>query len=87
MNTMSNTKNTGGPAFGDPAAARKYADCESYSQGMTLRDYFAARAMAVILEKWCVGDEIISSLSDGDYDCIANQSYAMADAMLKAREQ
>ena len=69
---MSNT-NTGGPAFPSP-----YDDDE----GMTLRDYFAAKAMQGLLAG--SGDE------DGyvgyDADALAAQVYVMADAMLKARE-
>jgi hypothetical protein len=44
-----------------------------YNPGMTLRDYFAAKAM--------------QALVDGDYfDATARMAYDMADAMLKARE-
>ena len=45
-------------------------------QGMTLRDYFAAKAMQ--------GMMVDVYASDCDY--IAKTAYAMADAMLKARE-
>lgn len=52
-----------------------------WSQGMTLRDYFAAKAMQAIL----------AHLSQGirPQDCIsaADDAYFLADAMLKAREQ
>ncbi len=44
--------------------------------GMTLRDYFAAKAMQ--------GMMVDVYASDCDY--IAKTAYAMADAMLKARE-
>jgi hypothetical protein len=47
-------------------------------KGMTLRDYFAAKAM----QGFCVG-----SLSDGLWMTeAAKKSYSMADTMLKARE-
>lgn len=42
--------------------------------GMTLRDYFAAKAMAASL-----------GARNLDKDSLAEQSYKMADAMLKAR--
>ena len=42
--------------------------------GMTLRDYFAARAMQALID------------NDGLFSEIPTQAYAMADAMLKARE-
>ena len=49
---------------------------------MTLRDYFAAKAMQTI-----IGSKTASSLLDGGYMATAISSYAMADAMLKARNQ
>ena len=50
-----------------------------YSEGMTLRDYFAAQAMPEILAQMdvCNGKELTNS---------AWIAYQMADAMLKARE-
>lgn len=66
---MSN--NTGGPAF--PTEVVTTNDGWIHS-GMTLRDYFAAKAMQALVQK--------------DYfDFTAKNAYAMADAMLKAREQ
>jgi hypothetical protein len=49
------------------------------SRGMTLRDYFAAKAMAAYAssENWRM---------DMANDATARCAYAMADAMLKARE-
>ncbi len=49
-------------------------------QGMTLRDYFAAKAMQGLMScsKW--NDHVRP-------DSIAEEAYIMADAMLKAREQ
>ena len=67
---MSNT-NTGGPAF--PVLI----DID-YEVGMTLRDYFAAKAMQGLLA---------GKLTSTDLQLIAKDCYAMADAMLKAREQ
>jgi hypothetical protein len=48
-----------------------------HHKGMTLRDYFAAKAMQGLLS-----GELVSS----DIQIIVNDAYAMADAMLKARE-
>jgi hypothetical protein len=42
--------------------------------GMTLRDYFAARAMQALID------------NDGLFSEIPTQAYELADAMLKARE-
>ncbi len=43
--------------------------------GMTLRDYFAAKAMQALID------------NDGLFSEIPTQAYEMADAMMKAREQ
>ena len=48
------------------------------SQGMTLRDYFAAKAMTGLLTAELVGEY--------SNEHVAEISYRIADAMLKARE-
>jgi hypothetical protein len=63
-------KETGGPAFPFKGAIND-------SSGMTLRDYFAAKAMTAI-----IGEDRY-----GGMDATATYAYRMADAMLKAREQ
>ena len=89
---MSNINN-GGPAFpclpplapdGFPAAGHPYP-----SDGMTLRDYFAAKAMPAIyadaMKEQAKGSELFSH---PDWRVgLALDAYAMADAMLKAREE
>jgi hypothetical protein len=53
------------------------ADGTGSGPGMSLRDYFAAKAMQVILDRtW---DTTLSN------EQIANSAYDMADAMIKAR--
>lgn len=70
---MSET-NTGGPAF--PIERQTIA--EQYgSVGMTLRDYFAAKAMQTLLEQ----NKSVS------YSLLCAAAYDIADAMLKARDQ
>jgi hypothetical protein len=69
---MSNT-NTGEPAFPICDAARIHN-----LKGMTLRDYFAAKAMQAFLSR-------DSSCTSPD-EIIAQDAYNTADAMLKARE-
>jgi len=74
---MSNT-NTGGPAF--PAGERfEGVDGWHTEPGMTLRDYFAAKAMAAYASSadWRI---------DMGPDETAFAAYKQADAMLKARE-
>jgi hypothetical protein len=63
--------NTGGPAF----PTTNYSAV--YSEGMTLRDYFAGQALASV--------NLGIGVSDEYYRKTANHCYAMADAMLKAR--
>ena len=62
--------NTGGPAF--PSEA--YGNAGPHI-GMTLRDYFAAKAMQGMLAN---GESGLQTLSQA--------AYILADAMLKARE-
>ncbi len=71
------TKNTSGPAF--PIDATNSADRCVYV-GMSLRDYFAAKAMQSNMTA-------LSSVSITDWHAhIAELAYLTADAMLKARE-
>lgn len=78
---MSNT-NTGGPAFPGSrwdAEQDLYLPCE----GMTLRDYFAAKAMQEILGS----DRYMGIIGVNRYEQrTAEDAYKVADAMLKARE-
>jgi uncharacterized protein with PhoU and TrkA domain len=68
---MSNT-NTGGPAF--PLHNHGVQTLGMHLSGMTLRDYFAAKAMQGLMDAAMPMPEI------------ADAAYDMADAMLKARE-
>jgi predicted DNA-binding protein (UPF0251 family) len=47
-----------------------------YVEGMTLRDYFAAKAMEA---------DMIAGVHENDFAWSAARSYKMADAMLEAR--
>jgi hypothetical protein len=76
-----NDTNTGGPAF--PAGERfEGVDGWHTEPGMTLRDYFAAKA----LQGYMVGIKPAQDIGPGMQDRIAEGMYSMADAMLKARE-
>ena len=68
---MTEKQNTGGPAF--PAPINEVF----HTGGMTLRDYFAAKAMQGML---------IYRTKDRTAAAYADEAYAMADAMLKARD-
>jgi hypothetical protein len=78
---MSNT-NTGGPAF--PSKKRVYragfptAEFEPVG-GMTLRDYFAAKAMQGVVSGLSTRGELLN------YKQCALFSYELADAMLAAQ--
>lgn len=79
---MSDKKTDGGPAFptttyDHSAAMNGVGVSVTDAPGMTLRDYFAAKAMVGILAdpdggKW-------------EDDTVAQAAYRLADAMLKAR--
>ncbi len=68
------TANNGGPAFPVhwPTAT---------SSGITLRDYFAAKAMQGMF-----ASDTDDWNEQGDWTSRAESAYEMADAMLKARE-
>ena len=75
--------NTGGPAF--PVSALVYNEhgldpTTIIHDGMTLRDYFAAKAMQAMLGSPNCPMELCENE-------LATQAYMTADAMLKAREQ
>jgi hypothetical protein len=71
---MNNTK-TGGPAF--PIVVG-----DQMTQGMSLRDYFAAKAMQGWLATY-PNDMAVQNVSPTN---IADFAYEMADSMMKARE-
>ncbi len=54
-------------------------------EGMTLREYFAAKAMAAYIST--AGAPCIIGGLDGAEEELAKQAYKMADAMLRARGQ
>ena len=55
--------------------------------GMTLRDYFAAKAMQIILASQYEDGIYVGDLDNNSEDICANSAYIMADAMLIAREE
>jgi hypothetical protein len=76
---MSSNTNTGGPAF--PSKRRIHRDGYPTNEfepvnGMTLRDYFAAKAMQGMMH----------DVTQPVGEVIAAWAYEVADAMLKARQ-
>jgi hypothetical protein len=55
---------------------------QAFGAGMTLRDYFAAKA----LQGYMVGLKPAQDIGPDMQDRIAEGMYSMADAMLKARQ-
>jgi hypothetical protein len=74
---MSNI-NTGGPAF-PQYAWNEMAEKFTATEGMTLRDYFAAKAMQALLSNVEAGNEHQVVL-------IPNIAYELADDMLRERK-
>lgn len=77
---------TGGPAF-PTESAHQSGQSTWHFEGMTLRDYFAAKALPSVYSAAIVDAAGGSGLfSDPDWRVgLALDTYAMADAMLKAR--
>lgn len=69
------SKDNGGPAFPHHFTPDSIGDCS----GMTLRDYFAAKAMQGMLSA--------PYNAASDQYMTARDAYAVADAMLKEREK
>lgn len=73
-------QDNGGPAFPREDYQTDHAPGQ---RGMTLRDYFAAKAMAAMVSGH------FSHYGHDNYwdrESIADQAYELADAMLKARQ-
>jgi hypothetical protein len=85
---MADEIDDGGPAF---PHYRQWEDRKGYTEtdiadGMTLRDYFAAKAMAALLCQMLDGDVGMYDPNDPEQaTTLAHLSYQAADAMLKAR--
>jgi hypothetical protein len=75
------TKDDGGPAFPIPPneTAQQDIGWEHTSSGMSLRDYFAAKAMENGMQ------DVFYDVSSNTLLNHARLCYQMADAMLKAR--
>ena len=76
-----NTENikTGGPAFPKTECEKGYMQ-----EGMSIRDYFAAKAMQAIYMR-LGGSPSAGKDHDGTLTELAKDAYAMADVMLLAR--
>lgn len=88
--------NDGGPAFPNPALANEAFSAPFDLTGMTLRDYFAAKAMQSLLLAALTNESTARSLATGLSQAseggalpsrIAMVAFAQADEMLKARTE
>lgn len=74
-------KETGGPAFpqsgGFSNEGSPFDSKDMGGAGLTMRDYFAAKAM----------ESVPLALDDGEQALIASAAYRQADAMIRARGQ
>ena len=70
-------KDTGGPAF--PAWEQDTYGAKFFNEGMTMRDYFAAKVMQGL-----IADPSWQGMSTGT---MAATAYEVADAMLKERSK
>jgi hypothetical protein len=77
---MSDIKD-GGPAFPGPDQMETEVDIH---EGMSLRDYFAAKALGASMRN--LADQPIGGSPKDWQDFVAKDCYDIADAMLRARE-
>ena len=75
---MTSKIDDGGPAYPCPEASEQLYGNADGCMGMTLRDYFAAKAMEGLIQS----PDQVSEPFIG----IAQSAYLMADAMLEARK-
>ena len=76
--------NTGGPAF--PGVQYISMNGKQNPEGMTLRDYFAAKALSSLMQTFLAKDlDTVDPL--GWVDGLSSEAYQIADAMLKARQE
>lgn len=84
---------TGGPAFPVPHAidGNWVKDPRPEYSGMTLRDYFAAKAAAGLCSNEWHGRFMLGKCNSGDpgaaYQQVATTAYRIADAMISARKE
>lgn len=80
----------GGPAFPIHLAGTSYDGKHLPQDGMTLRDYFAAKAMQGLCAGYSAPDDSDgwpdSSSGTHHFEIVADYAYKFADAMIKAKE-
>lgn len=59
---------------------------DNMAHGMTLRDYFAAIALPLIIKDYYLNEDIFNS-EESDLLIVSRMAYDFANAMLKARDE
>ncbi|MFL6614139.1 MAG: hypothetical protein ACJ8LD_10560 [Pantoea agglomerans] len=71
------------PITAFPTTEAHWINENARTEGMMLRDYFAAKAFAAVIGS--LNGPVTGEEYPGDFDHYAECSYRMADAMLRAR--
>ena len=79
------SEHDGGPAFPHHFKALN-GETMSKAQGMSLRDYFAAKAMQIMWDAYDKGYCGLNGRDEPNVKTISEGAYQPADAMLRARE-
>ena len=85
---MTDQINTGGAAFPGGQFEPQHAgsnDREPWNHGMTLRDYFAAKALPALLSELYAQSVRRNARYEDAYATASKAAYELADAMLAAR--
>ena len=78
-------KGSGGSAFPRQHFRLANGTLEGGDPGLTLRDYFAAKAMQHVIDNWHLTTGRDGTTAAEDYP--AKYCYQVADAMIKARDE
>jgi hypothetical protein len=81
----------GGPAFPVPdtrsAEPGTFDEMRAMARGMSLRDHFAAKAMAILWDAYDKGYCGMADKDEPNIKMVAEGAYQLADAMLAARSK
>jgi len=77
---MEDKKETGGPAFPEEFQ-------NDFESGMTLRDYFAAKAMPEVVKFLLSQGKFLGENYPNNNSVAAGTSYIIADSMIKERSK
>ena len=89
---MEDKKETGGPAFPEHSGHSEAVGENTYTvhdshPGMTLRDYFAAKAMPEVVKFLLSQGKFLGENYPNNNSVVAGTSYVISDAMIKERSK